>query len=122
MTLEKDKEGQSKYYLNYPKPPVLKWANRECCTNINVAEWANIPKFSTLDDTVTSLRLLELFFDGVLVIFGYTKLYSHKEKADIRFEITVETLRLFLSMLLLSGYHKLLDRKMCWEATPDIFV
>ena len=60
MTLEKDKEDQSKYYLSYPKPPVLdmKWANRD----INVVEWANIPKFSALDDLVTTLRLLELFF------------------------------------------------------------
>ena len=42
------------------KPPVLnmKWANRD----INVVEWANIPKFSALDDLVTPLRLLELFF------------------------------------------------------------
>ena len=56
MTLEKDKEDQSKYYLSYPKPPVLdiKWANRD----INVVEWANIPKFSTLDNIVTPLRLL----------------------------------------------------------------
>ena len=39
MTLEKDKEDYSKYYLSYAKPPVLdmKWANRE----INVVEWAN---------------------------------------------------------------------------------
>ena len=60
MTLEKNKEYQSKYYLSYPKPPVLdiKWANRD----INVEEWANIPKFSVLDDLVTPLRLLELFF------------------------------------------------------------
>ena len=60
MALEKDKEDQSKYYLSYPKPPVLdiKWANRD----INVEEWANIPKFSVLDDLVTPLRLLELFF------------------------------------------------------------
>ena len=60
MALEKDKEDQSKYYLSYPKPPVLdiKWANRD----INVVEWANIPKFSALDDLVTPLRLLELFF------------------------------------------------------------
>ena len=52
MTLEKDK--------SYPKPPVLnmKWANRD----INVVEWANIPKFSALDDLVTPLRLLKLFF------------------------------------------------------------
>ena len=58
MTLEKDKEDQSKYYLSYPKPPVLdmKSANRD----INVVEWSNIPNFS--DDLVTPLRLLELFF------------------------------------------------------------
>ena len=52
MTLEK--------ITTYPKPPVLKmkWANRD----INVVEWANIPKFSALDDLVIPLRLLELFF------------------------------------------------------------
>ena len=59
LTLEKDKEDQSKY-LSYPKPPVLdmKSANPD----INVLEWANIPNFSALDDLVTPLRLLELFF------------------------------------------------------------
>ena len=61
MTLEKDKEDQSKYYLSYPKLPVLdmKSANRD----INVVEWANIPNISALDDLVTLLRLLELFFE-----------------------------------------------------------
>ena len=41
------------------------------------------------DDRVTLLRLLKLFFDDVLVdmIFGYTKFYSHIEKADISFAI-----------------------------------
>ena len=60
LNLEKDKEDQSKYYLSYPKLPVLdmKSANRD----FNVAEWANIPNFNALDDIVTSLRLLELFF------------------------------------------------------------
>ena len=46
MALERDKEDQSKYYLSYPKPPVLdmKWGNRD----VNVAKWANIPKFPPL--------------------------------------------------------------------------
>ena len=46
MTLEKDKEEQSKYYLSYPKLPVLdmKWENRDS----NVVEWANIPQFPPL--------------------------------------------------------------------------
>ena len=56
------------------KPPVLdiKWENHD----INVAARANILKFSKLDDIVTPLRLLELFFDDVLVdmIVGYAKL------------------------------------------------
>ena len=61
MTLEKDKEDSSKYYLRYSKPPVseMKWEN----CDINVVEWANIPKFSALDNLVIPLRLLELFSD-----------------------------------------------------------
>ena len=95
----------------------------EIC-NINAAEQANIPEFSRLDDTVTPLRHLELFFDDVLVdmIFGYTKLYSHREETKVSFEITNEKIRLFLSMLPLSGCHKPPDRKMYWETTPDTFV
>ena len=49
-------------------------------------------------------------------------LYSYRQKAGISFEITNEKIRLFSSMLLLSGFHKLLDRKMYWEETPDTFV
>ena len=88
MTLEKVEKDHSKYYLSYAKPPVLdmKWENRD----INVVERANTPKFSKLDNIVTPLRLLELFFDDVSVdmIVGYTKLYSHREKAGINFGIT----------------------------------
>ena len=49
------------------------------------------------------------------MIVGYTKLYSHREKADISFKITNKKIRLFLRMLLLSGYNKLPDHKMYWE-------
>ena len=92
--------------------------------DIIAVEWAKIPKFSKLDDIVTPLRLLELFFDDVFVdmIVGYTTLYSYREKVDISFEITSEKTRSFLSMLLLSECHKLPDRKMYWETTPDTFV
>ena len=69
---------------------------------INVVVWANIPKFNTLDDIVTPLRLVELLFDKVLVdmILGDTTLYSYRQKVGISFEITNEKIRLFLSMLL----------------------
>ena len=68
---------------------------------------------------VTPLRLFELFFDDVLVdiIFGYTKLYSYREKVDISFETINEKICLF-SSILLSGCHNLPDRKMYWKANP----
>ena len=98
----------------------MKWEN----CDINVAERANIPKVSKLDNIVTPLRLPELFFDDVLVgmTVSYTKLYSHREKVDVSFEITSKKIRLFLNMLLLRGSQKLPEREICWETTPDTFV
>ena len=92
--------------------------------DIDVAEWANTPKFSKLDDIMTPFRFLELFFDNVLadMIAGYTELYSYREKANITFEITNEKIWLLLSMLLLSGCRKFSDRKMYWETIPNTFV
>ena len=57
----------------------MKCKNRD----VNVVERANIPKFSKLDDIMTSLRLLKLLVD---ITVGNTKLYSHKGIADISFE------------------------------------
>ena len=73
---------------------------------------------------MTPVKLLELLFDDVLVdiLFGYTKLRSHREKASISFEITNRYIRLFFSMLLLSGCHKLPDRQMYWGSPPNNFV
>ena len=101
-------------------PPVLdmKLANHD----INVEEWANIPNFSALDDLVTPLRLLELFFVIHQLISYLATSSCTVEKAGIMFEITNEKIRLFLNMLLPAGYRKLLDHKSYREVTPNTFV
>ena len=57
-TLERNEEDESKYYLSYPKPPVLdiKWENRY----VNVAEWRNIQKFN--DSSQTSRIILLMMY------------------------------------------------------------
>ena len=57
-TLERNEEDESKYYLSYPKPPVLdiKWENRY----VNVAEWRKIPKFN--DSSQTSRIILLMMY------------------------------------------------------------
>ena len=48
---------------------------------------------------------LRLFDDPLVnMIVYYTKLCGHREKVDISFEITNETFRLYLDMLLLNEY------------------
>ena len=66
----------------------MKEENRD----ISTVEQANIPMFSRLDNIMNPLRLIELFSDDVLVgtVVGYTKLYSHRQEADISFEITIK--------------------------------
>ena len=85
----------------------MKWVNRD----INDVEWATIPKLSALDGLVTPPRLLELFFATYLLIWFFAVSSCTVEKAGINFEITNENICLFLSMLLLTGYHKLPDHE-----------
>ena len=96
----------------------MMWANRD----INFAEWANIPKFSALDDLVTPLRLLELFFVTFQLIWFLATSSCTIENESINFEITNDKICLFLSMLLVTAYHKLPDHKMYQEVTSDTFV
>ena len=84
--------------------------------DINIVERVNMPKFSKLDDIVTPLRLLELFFDDALATPSCAVI---ERKHTLVLQLLMKK---FLSMLLLSGCHMLPDRKMYWEATPDTFV
>ena len=80
----------------------MKWETRD----IDVVERANTEKFSKLDNIVTPLRLPpELFFDDVLVdmVVGYTKLYSHREKADISFKLLMKKFGYSLACYCLVG-------------------
>ena len=51
-----ERQGRSKYYLGYSKPPLvdMRWEN----CDINVAEQANILKFSKLDNIGTLSDIL----------------------------------------------------------------
>ena len=93
------------------------WAN----CDIDVAEWANIPKFSAVDDLLIPDRLLDLFFVTFQLIWFLAISSCTVEKAGINFEITNNKIWLFLSMLLLTGYLKFPDDRMYWEVTPILF-
>ena len=46
--------------------------------DISVVKWADIPKFSALDDLVTPLRLLKLFFVTLQIITSWYDFWLHQ--------------------------------------------
>ena len=75
--------GASEDFRGLQRPNVLDIKRKY--PDINGVKWTSIPKFSKLDDRMTSIRPLELLL--VVMIVGYTKFCSQREKADIIFEI-----------------------------------
>ena len=57
----------------------------------------------------TSLSFFKICFDDAIVtqIVGIIKPYGQREKGDRKFDLSNQKFRLFLDILLLSGYHKL---------------
>ena len=114
--------NNKKRYLSNEKPPILhfNWRNGD----LKSKEQSNMPKPQRKDELGTPLSLFEIYFDDALVtqLVKFTKLYGQREKGDCSFDLSNEKFRLFLGILLLSGYHKLPHRRMYWETTPDTFV
>ena len=71
-----------------------------------------MPKLQRTGKLGTPLSLSEIYSDDALVtqIVEFTKLYKQREKGDSSFDLSNVKFRLFLGILLLSGYHKLPHR------------
>jgi len=64
-------------------------------------------------------ELIELFFDQQLleIIVNYSNMYAFNKNQPL--QITVDELKCFLGILLLSGYNEVSRRPMYWEKSPD---
>ena len=94
MTLEKDKEDQSKYYLSYPKPSVLdmKWENHDTSSTEwrlgeNIVLWSmeclsptvKFDIFITVSHLFVSRPTLE-FTTFERQVYSTTQMYYHWEQ------------------------------------------
>jgi len=77
------------------------------------------PKF--LREHQTPTTLFELFFDDEIVdlIVVNTNNYARQDKGNHVFTTNADEIRIFLAVLLISGYSTLPRRTMYWEANPD---
>ena len=115
-------------------PTVYKWTKD--CDNLMKCKWKEYSKYNS-EDLGLSLRynqdlidmnkayspheIAELLFssDEVLtMIKGFTEKYA-AEKNNQHFSISINELKVFFSIILLSGYVKCRNRRMYWESSPD---
>ena len=75
-----------------------------------------------LDLEFTPLSLFNLFFDDEIISFllEMTTLYARRDRGHVDFETSGEEIRLFLAILILTGYNSLPRRRLYWENSDDV--
>jgi Transposase IS4 len=103
-----------------PPPAVAhKWMK----TDLKNQTVPNKPSQRQFTETLTPFAIFNAFFDDEVVEYmvSMTNLYAQRDKGKHGFTTDVAEMRLFLAMLLLSGYTVLPRRKMYWENSDDVF-
>ena len=75
-----------------------------------------------LEDYTSPTKIFNQFFDDEVIdyLVDMSKLYAHREKGRHSFNIDRSEMRLFIAVLLVSGYNELPRRKLYWENSSDV--
>nr|CAD7264704.1 unnamed protein product [Timema shepardi] len=98
------------------KKPVRKWVRTDI-KEVQSKTWT-LPQF--MGEDMSPVQIFELFFDDVVVkmLVDFTNIYA-RQAGDMTFELTLGEMRIFLAILLLTGYNPLPRYKMYWEMSDD---
>jgi hypothetical protein len=100
---------------------VRKWKKEDLAADTGcVPVLHETPRF--LLQYMNTVEFFDLFFDADVVnsLVENTVKYAREVKGDHAFELDSETFRLFLAILLLSGYSVRPRRRMYWELQEDV--
>nr|XP_023012649.1 piggyBac transposable element-derived protein 3-like [Leptinotarsa decemlineata] len=104
------------YFIRYKKKKAksCNWVERDI--KDNMTSWKNIQGPS---NQLSSVELFSLFFDDEVwqMITDYTNLYSIQKNRPG--DISLNEIKCFFGVLLLSGYHYFSRRSLYWESNDD---
>jgi len=102
-------------------PPVVdqKWLKKE----LPAKTFPGKPTERRFTEPLSPVAIFNAFFDDNVVEYmvSMTNLYAQRDKGKHGFSIDVNEMRLFLAMLLLTGYVVLPRLRMYWENKDDVF-
>jgi len=101
-------------------PPNVEWKWKK--QGLPVKGFPDKPTKRTFTEPLTSMALFNAFFDDECLeyVVKMTNLYAQREKGKHSFHTDVCEMRLFLAMLLLTGYVILPRRRLYWENSDDV--
>nr|CAD7575989.1 unnamed protein product [Timema californicum] len=94
------------------KKPIIQWVRTDI-KEVRSKTWT-LPQF--MGEDMSPVQIFELNFDDLIVkmLVDFTNIYARLAD-DMTFESTLGGMRIFLAILLLTGYNPLLRYKMYWE-------
>lgn len=106
--------------LNKKKSEEIKWKSiSPTYSNTNTASKDKFENVRKILEGYSAVEIFECIFTDIFqLIIEESEIYA-KQKNTINFSLSLEELKRFIGILLLSGYHKLPQEDMYWEQAPD---
>lgn len=103
----------------HPPSVVHKWVKKD----LKHGTFPDKPLLRQFTEPLPPFAIFNAFFDDDVVEYmvRMTNMYAQRDKGNHGFSTDMCEMRLFLAMLLLSGYSVLPRRKMYWENADDVF-
>ena len=111
---------ENTFLLLKPAATSLSWQKKD----LQPTTFTDSPSRSFFENFMSPTAIFDLCFDEEVINYltEMTNLYAHRDRGKHNFHVEHAEMRLFLAMLLLSGYNVLPRRRMYWENSEDRIV
>ena len=109
---------ENTFLLLKPAATSLSWQKKD----LQPTTFTDSPSRSFFENFMSPTAIFDLYFDEEVINYltEMTNLYAHRDRGKHNFHVGHAEMRLFLAMLLLSGYNVLPRRRMYWENSEDV--
>ena len=118
---ELEPEDVFKPFLTEKGVPLINLKWKKCDLKTLASAFRNVPLRSLLNRKITPYALFNLFFDEEVIQFIVEMTNMYAAQKGHNFRTTDDEVRLFLAILLLSGYNELPRKYLYWEQQSDVF-
>ena len=118
LSLSVCEQEENSLLILKPTTSCISWKKKD----LPQRDFTNSPSKSSFEQFLSPTAIFDRYFDeeAINYLTEMTNLYAYRDKGKHTFHVEHSEMRLFLAMLLLSGYNVLPRRRMYWENSEDV--